>query len=139
MIEITLVPTEHVGKVWEEVAPLLELAVARSGGRTDIMDVFHDVLDGEQSLWIALDGCMIIGCATIRINKYTTGLTTLAYEYLAGEDVKRWIYQAHEVMQRYAKEYGATRLEVPLGRKGWGPILKEIGYKAHAVRYEMEL
>lgn len=118
---------------------MLHKSVTRSHGRVSLMDVYHDLIDGEQSLWIALDDLEIIGCCTVRISKYSTGLTTLSYEHLAGANVGRWLGEGHRVLKMYAKEYGATRLEVPQGRKGWLHHLAKLGYREFAVRYECEL
>lgn len=118
---------------------MLHKAVHRTQGRVTLMDVYHDLLDGEQSLWLALDGIDIIGCCTVRINKYPTGLTTLSYEYLAGADVGRWLGEGHRVLQMYGKEFGATRLEVPQGRKGWLHHLAKLGYRQFAIRYECDI
>jgi len=104
-----------------------------------LKDVHDDLLWGKQSLWVALDGNEIIGCCTVRINWYKTGLRTLSYEHLGGKDVERWLFEGHEILQNYAKDYGCTRLEVPQGRKGWTPLLKKIGYRTFAIRYEFEL
>lgn len=139
MIQISLVPSGHIDQIWDVVSPMLDKAVQRSNGRMQLMDLYHDLIDGEQTLWIALDDTEIIGCCTVMINKYGTGLTTLSYEYLGGADVGRWLGEGHRVLQMYAKEYGATRLEVPQGRKGWMPHLAKLGYRQSAIRYECEL
>ena len=138
MISITLVPTQHVPYVWDDVASMLVKAVVRSGGRFSIDDLYHELLDGTQSLWLALDGDKIIGTATIKVNRYKTGLVTLSYEYLGGEDVRRWMHQAHEVMLRYAKEYGCHKIEI-VGRSGWKPLLEQLGGRQTNVQYEFEL
>lgn len=118
---------------------MLDKAIQRANGRSLLADLYHDLTEGKQTLWIALDDLEIIGCCTVRINKYSTGLTTLSYEYLGGSDVGRWLGEGHRVLQMYAKEYGATRLEVPQGRKGWLHHLTKLGYRQFAVRYECEL
>lgn len=139
MISISLVPTEAVIDVWPVVGPMLEEASRRSNGRFELMDILTDIVDGEQSLWLALDDVAIIGCCTVRIIRYRTGLVTLCYEYLGGSSVNTWIEEGHRVLSEYAREYGCTRLEVAQGRKGWEPILKTLGYSLFAYRYECNL
>ena len=126
-------------EAWKVVEPMLTKAVDRSNGRMTISELVHDIFTSDQTLWVALDGNEIIGCCTVRIVRYPTDLMTLSYEYLAGEDVGRWLEEGHKVLTEYAKELGCSRLEVPQGRKGWEPFLKKLGYRTHAVRYECEI
>ncbi len=140
MIEISLVPTEALDDVWPFVSPMIDDAVQQSNGRFDLMGIYEDIIDGEQSLWIALNDHHIIGCCTVRIIRYNqTGLKTLSYEYLGGKDVGLWLPKGHEVLQTYAKEMECTRLEVSYGRAGWWPHLEKLGYRRPAVRYECEI
>jgi hypothetical protein len=118
---------------------MLEAAVQRSNGRFTLMDILSDIVDGEQSLWVAMKDKEIIGCCTVRIVRYPTDLVTLSYEYLGGENVSVWIDEGHRVLSEYAREYGATRLEVPQGRRGWEPLLKKLGYKLFSYKFECNL
>ena len=138
MISVTLVPIEAIPELWPAVEPMLFKAVIRSGGRFTTEDLYHDLICGVQTLWLALDDSNIIGCATVKVQLYPTGLMTLSYEYLAGEDVRRWMRQAQEVMISYAKEYGCTKIEI-IGRQGWKPLLEQLGWRQTNVQYELDL
>lgn len=138
MISVTLVPPDAVADLWTTVEPMLHKAVARSNGRYNTEELFHEIIDGDQTLWLALDDVNIIGCATIKVLRYPTGLITLSYEYLAGEDVRKWMHQAQEVMISYAKEFGCTKIEI-IGRQGWKPLLEQLGWRQTNVQYELDL
>lgn len=139
MIAVSLVPTDELDNVWFAVVPMLESALQYNGGRSRLDDLYIELMNGQQTLWVALDEGEIIGCVTVRIVKYQTGMAILAYEYLAGKGVHRWLKEGHVVCSRYAKEFGCTMLEVPYGRRGWQPLLEDLGYRVAAIRYELNL
>jgi hypothetical protein len=138
LIEVSLVPSEFVQQVWHEVAPQLARCVARSGGRISLQSINEDLRQGAQTLWVALEDGQIIGCTTIRIIEYPTGVRALSYENLAGERFADWMLVGHSVCQEYAKALGCTLLEVT-GRSGWERYLASLGYKRKAVQLSMKI
>ena len=116
---------------------MIDSALAYGGGVYSIEDVFHDLMDGEQTLWVAFEGDEIIGCTTISITQYPRS-RSLVYKWLGGRDVARWLEEGHRVCSAYAREYGCTKLEC-LGRSGWKPFLEKLGWRQTGVQYEFEL
>lgn len=137
MIRISLVPTDELCHVWYFVEPMIDRALQYSGGRFRTTDVYRDIVDGTQTLWVALDDGEIIGCTTISVTQYP-GLKALVYEHLAGKEVDRWLGEGHRVCSKYAKAMGCDTLECQ-GRSGWKPFLEKLGYRQFAVRYECKL
>lgn len=117
---------------------MIERALPYVGGRFRLEDVLEELKLGLQTLWLAMDDDQIIGCTTIRIINYPSGIKALNYEYLAGDDVRRWLPEGHRVCREYAKDCGCSVLECQ-GRSGWKPFLEELGYRQFAVRYECEV
>lgn len=139
MIAVSLVPADELDNVWFTVSPMLERALQYNGGRTRLDDIYIELMAGQQSLWVAMDEGDIIGCVTIRISRYQTGIKILSYEYLAGKTIHLWLKEGHRVCSAYGKELGCSMLEVPYGRRGWQPLLEDLGYKIAAIRYELNL
>lgn len=137
MISVTLVPVEHVPHVWDIAAPMIDEALAYCGGLFVLEDVYHDLLDGEQTLWLALQDGEIIGCTTLSIIQYPRE-RTLCYKWLGGKDVTLWLAEGHRVCSSYARELGCTRLEC-FGRSGWKKFLENLGWRQTGVQYEFEL
>lgn len=138
MIAISLVPAEGLPRVWPIVEPMLAKAAEYTNGRFNTADILTDIACGQQTLWIAIEGGKIIGCTTISIIEYPTGIKSLCYEYLGGDDVSRWLGEGHKVCMQYAKDHGCTKLEC-LGRSGWKRFLRDIGYQQFAVKYEFNI
>jgi hypothetical protein len=137
MIQVSLVPSEHIVQVWDVVLPMIEDALRYTGGRFTIRNVLADLMTGNQSLWVAIEDGKIIGCTTISVTQYP-GLKALVYEHLGGENVARWLEEGHRICSQYGKELGCTMLECQ-GRSGWKPFLEKLGYRQYAVRYECKI
>lgn len=137
-MKISLVPKEEVIHVWGTVEKLLERAVAYSNGRFDTVDLYMDILKGDQTLWIAFDeDRKIHAAATMRVVQYP-GMKVLRIESLAGGKMAEWVADAHTTASRYGKESGCSRIEA-FGRKGWQRVFAKFGGKPFAVQYELEI
>ena len=118
---------------------MIQAALEYSGGRFAIENVYDDLMSGQQTLWVAIDDKYNqVGCTTVSITQYPTGVKALCYEHLGGKDVTKWLEEGHRVCSAYARELGCTKLECQ-GRSGWLPFLKKLGYRQFAVRYEFDL
>lgn len=135
MAEITLVPHSEINKLWPVVKPMLERAVADSRGRVDAIDVYTDLIQNKQTLWIAFDDEKeILGCCTVRIIDYAT-FRACNLENIAGDEMDKWIWDGFKVLSRYARDMKCQRLEGQ-GRPGWERFLKKAGWDKFSTRVE---
>lgn len=138
-MKITLIPKEHIGTVWEQIAPMLEKAIAHNPGKYELIDIFSDCLTGVQALWVAFneDTKQLYGCCTTRILEFPLS-RTLLLEWIAGMEVDEWLEHGAEIMNSYAKDYGCSTME-GRGRRGWEPRLKKMGWEVTAVQYSCQV
>jgi hypothetical protein len=128
MVDVSIVPAEHIDVFWEQVRPLLEPAVEYSMGRYTIEDVYKAVSSGTDILWVAHIDNRIVGAATTRPMGYPQK-TMLGIGMWGGEEpLEDWGGELLELIQRYARETGYAGIE-GYGRAGWARRLKNHGYK----------
>jgi hypothetical protein len=136
-MKISLVPREETTTVWHTVAPMIEKAIPYCKGRFSIVDIFHDVLTGEQTLWVAFDEGEIYGAVTVRIVQYPD-CKALRLETLGGHSVRKWLREGFRTMESYARTCGCQKIEA-FGRPEWGRFFKRLGLKPFAIQYEHNL
>jgi hypothetical protein len=132
---IVHVPATHVDLVWHAVAPLIEKATRRTRGRYLPSDVYQEIKEGWQELWVAWDQAN---------NKLDAAMTTQFVNYprmrairvlfIGGTRMHTWNDEFRSLVRSYGKAKGASLVE-GAGRKGWerswpgakseGPILVE--------------
>ena len=96
--------------------------------------LFQEVLAGRRTLWLVLDGKTFVSMALTSIRTIdATGTRLATLNDLAGRDVKSYAAELCSTLERWAAEKNAEP-EI-LGRKGWGPLLTQFGYRPHAVLY----
>lgn len=135
-MNISLIPTAEVPNLWMAVLPFLEKATERFSSRYSAIDIYEELLTGQQSLWIAFED-EIVGAWTVRINEYPQN-RVLNIEWLGGDDATTWLGPALEVMHNYAEDMGCT-LEAAIARPGWKNHAKKLGFRMVAVIYEREV
>ena len=139
MIKISAVPPEMVDDYWGLALPLLSKAFEYSAAKVDPQDVYEDLMNGNQSLWVVFEGTPInlVGAFTIRVKAYPAG-QSLCGEHLGGERLNEWADQLFEIMESYANDLGIKNLEL-IGRRGWEKVLKPKGWKSNLVIFEKEI
>lgn len=139
MIQISAVPPEMVDDYWGLALPLLSKAFEYSAAKVDPQDVYEDLMNGNQSLWVVFEGTPInlVGAFTIRVKAYPAG-QSLCGEHLGGERLNEWADQLFEIMESYANDLGIKNLEL-IGRRGWEKVLKPKGWKSNLVIFEKEI
>ena len=69
-MQAALVPADLVDTCWEEVAPMLERATDRSGGRYSIEDVYNKIINEVAQLWVAIEEKDIVAAFVTEITTY---------------------------------------------------------------------
>ena len=108
---ITLVPANYINTVWEDVEPILERAVIKSGGRWTINSVHEALLKDEQQLWVTFNKDNdILGVATTQFVNYPNSLMC-AIQYIGGNDFKGWAYMLGMKLEAWARDAGCDGME----------------------------
>lgn len=137
-IEVSAVPAAVLDVVWADVAPMIDRATSRSGGRYDVDSVRTGIESGVLALWIAMDDAKPIAALTTRVEEFPTGKRVLAIDWIGGDRMKDWLPEAHDVLSDYARAYGCDHLQ-GYGRKGWLRALAKFGWEVDYTAYRMEI
>jgi hypothetical protein len=122
---ITLIPTDYVHTVWEQVRPYLEEAVEYTFGRYGIDDVQHMVLSGSHNLWAAFDDTGIKGTVVTCFSRYPKALY-VTMVFCGGEDGPEWKNAMLKMLRHWAYDNNCDGIEAT-GRFGWQKIFKADG------------
>jgi len=132
-----IVTADKVGLLWPVVAPLLEPAVARSGGRISMETVLSSFSAGTHLLWIVANDSTITAAFTTRVAQYPLK-AMLVVECLGGSRLKEWVEGTSETLKRFAKDSGLDGVEM-YGRFGWSKALAPYGWETSMVLCEMNV
>jgi len=139
LIKLVGCPRESITKsLWDAVEPYIEKATDRSGGRYRVQDIRQAVLAAKKQLWIIVNGSDAVMAAVVtEIRDYPTGVKACNVVLCAGEDHRLWVHHI-DGLKDWAKERGCSIMEV-MGRDGWTPALREMGYRRSQAVFEMEI
>jgi hypothetical protein len=125
---ISLVPADHVRKVWPAVADYVQNALEYTDGRYELEDVLEMVEGGGFLLWIAFDGKQIRGCVITQMMQYPRK-KFLGCPFVTGDEFASWKQPMFEMLQRFARDNDCEGLEAT-ARLGWSRVFKDDGYEA---------
>ena len=120
-VEIVLIPTEGVERLWPIAAPLLEKATKRTR-KIDLSSLRECALDGSMQLWLAYDSEEdgVIASMATEIVTYTSGLKSARILLFGGLHLNRWASMIATV-EKWALYEGCSTVEM-VGRRGWGRV-----------------
>jgi hypothetical protein len=133
---IVQVTPDQAAKMWGALAPLFERVTCHTNGCYEPTDVLREILNGQQTLWVSWreETGVLEAAMTTAIITYPRRRTCKVI-YIAGEHMNRWRDEFIEVVERYAREHGATAMEGGF-RRGWARIA---GYQETGVSLFKEL
>lgn len=100
-----------IDSIWQDVAPLIDLAMEYSDGKMSTSDVYEAIKSREYQLWIVPGGVWVT-----RIVSYPQ---SRRLEMIAGAGQWRdWLTHGQQVID-WAKYNGCDAVEL-IGRPGWG-------------------
>lgn len=136
---VSAVPPEQVVKIWPQVSGYLDRATRTVRVRADITDIYEQILEGKQTLWIAFseDDGSIYGAVTTQVIDYPQ-YKSLAIPFVGGESMKDWIEPMLSTLEDWAKDCGCETFE-GYGREAWGRHLQKRGWKKAYVCWEKDL
>ena len=111
--EFSLIPSEQISLVWNQVEEYLKKSAKRSDGRTRVEDIFYDLINNQTQLWIIFDtgNLKINGVQITLFNIYPTGKKMLNLEHTSGKNMQDWVEHGIDIMTKFAKANGCEGIE----------------------------
>lgn len=134
-MQATLIPAEHIDAIWSKVEDYLKGAADYTFGRYTIDDIYDGLLTKPQHLWIAFENEEVYGAVVTEVFKYPQ-LKALVMHFTGGIDLPKWKDPMLKLLQQYARDHRCDIIE-SYGRRGWGNVFKNDGYKERFTFYEL--
>ena len=135
MIKVSMVPTEHVVKLWDQVRPHLKKAAAYTYGRYEVEDILDCITDYDYTLWVAFDKTGIKGAVVTSVTQYPKK-KYLDMVFTGGIELETWKKPMLELLQKWAFDTKCDGIE-STGRPGWAKIFRSDGHKPLWNTYEL--
>lgn len=135
-MKASLVLPEHIDTCWERVLPIIAPAVATSHGRYSPHDLYVELCNGQQQLWVCFDDDGIHGAATTRLVNYPQR-RVLSGHFCGGTRMHEWKAPLLGLLERFARDHDCDGMEM-LGRRGWERVLDSFGWKPSHVTFEKD-
>jgi len=136
-MQVSLIPTDHVDRVWPDVRPHMERAAEYTYGRYDVEDIKDSITQYDHHLWIAFDDEGIKGAAVTSFKQYPKK-RYLDLVFCGGLSGMEWKAEMLRILQHWAYDSNCDGIESS-GRLGWGKIFQNDGYKPLWQTYELPI
>lgn len=134
-MEISIVPTEFVPQIWDQVKGYMEEAAEYTYGRYDVDDIYDSITQYEHVLWVAFEGKVIKGAVVTSIKQYPKK-RYVDMVFCAGIEGHTWKDPMLTTLQKWAFDAECDGIESS-GRLGWSRVFKDSGYKLLWQTYEL--
>lgn len=134
-MQVSLVPTEFVEKVWPDIESYMDGAAQYTFGRYTKEDIKASLLNEPQQLWIAFDDGVIYGAVVTEVCSYPQ-IQALVMHFTGGVELTKWKDPMLAILQRFAKDSECSIIE-SYGRAGWERVFKGDGFKMRFMFYEL--
>lgn len=136
MMQVSLVPEDHVRTMWPKVKPHMERAAEYTYGRYDVDDILDSIIQYGHQLWIAFDKTKTVKGAVVTVMKQYPKKKYLDLTFIGGDDALTWKEPMLKMLQHWAYDNDCDGIESS-GRLGWGRALRNDGYKMLWQTYEL--
>lgn len=126
MIQVTLIPREHVSEVWPLVKDYLAEAAKYTHGRYEVDDIYDAIMDYDHMLWIAFDEEKIKGAVVTNFANYPKK-KYLVMSFCGGVELDQWKDSMLKLLQHWAFDNHCDGIEAT-ARIGWTKIFKDDGH-----------
>ena len=130
-------PIPYLGRIWPDVAELIDGVVADSAGRWSVEVIARQFLSGNWQLWVVWNGKQIVAAVGTELYVEDTGLKLARVVVTTGTGAYAWAHLISD-LEDWARSQDAVRLEL-VARKGWTEYLLPLGYRARAIVFDKEL
>lgn len=135
MIEVIQLCAPDVAALSSVLLPLIAPAIELNSGRMTADDAMRGVLNGQATVWVAVDEGKTLGAAVARPVQYSMR-KALCVMFIAGEQRGRWEAQMLNALEDGARHTGCDLIE-GIGRPGFSRILP--GFRVTGYAYEKDL
>lgn len=125
-MQVTLVPHEHVDRVWPQVTEHMAKALKYASGKYALEDLYTLVTDYKYPLWVAFTDEGVKGAVITRFIDYPRK-KYLFLEFCGGQDGFSWKAPMLSVLRSWARDNGCDGIE-GAGRDAWQKVFAEDGY-----------
>ncbi len=127
-------PFDQIAPYMTDILLTMGRLAKRYPGDVTTAALFQEFLSGKKTLWLILDDEMFVSMAMTSIRVIdATGARLATLNDLAGNHVQLYAAELCAALEGWAIKNDAQP-EI-YGRKGWEPLLKQFGYKPHAILY----
>lgn len=128
-------PLDQLAPYMTDVLLTMGRLTKRFPGDVSTAALFQEFLSGKKTLWLVLDGGVFVSMALSTIKTVdSTGTRIATLCDLAGNHVQLYAAELCAALEAWAEKNNCSVMAVE-GRVGWEKLLKEHGYKPHAVLY----
>ena len=136
-MNIALVPKKDYIPCFGAIHDYLEKSAKYTHGRFTADDIKQNLLTTNKQLWVAYKSVQIYGFVVTEIVTYPQ-MKTLMMHFTGGVHLNKWKDNMLKTLQAFAKELDCEVIE-SYGRKGWGKVFEQDGYKPRFIYYELPL
>ena len=136
-MNIALVPKKDYIPCFGAIYDYLEKSAKYTYGRFTADDIKQNLLTTNKQLWVAYKSVQIYGFVVTEIVTYPQ-MKTLMMHFTGGVHLNKWKDNMLKTLQAFAKELDCKVIE-SYGRKGWGKVFEQDGYKPRFIYYELPL
>ena len=136
-MNIALVPKKDYIPCFGAIHDYLEKSAKYTYGHFNADDIKQNLLTTNKQLWVAYKSVQIYGFVVTEIVTYPQ-MKTLMMHFTGGVHLNKWKDNMLKTLQAFAKELDCKVIE-SYGRKGWGKVFEQDGYKPRFIYYELPL
>ena len=123
---IIAIPPEDISRVWDQVGPMLQLALDKGNGIYELPDVKKELESGDNILLAAVKDKEIQAVFTLTTLEYPRK-KVLSIFLVGGSGMEEWEEEIMDTIHAIAKKQGADSV-FSNGRDGWTRKMKKYGY-----------
>lgn len=133
-VQILLVPSEEIPRVWTLFQQQIGDALAHGAGESeDAAAMLRRLFNGDSVMLAAQGEELILGCLVYSIKQYTKG-SAVFVELIAGKQLDKWVESMEEALVNIQTHAEADMIE-GISRPGMTKLLKNWRQKAVIMEY----
>jgi hypothetical protein len=123
-VRFSAIPKSMIPIIWDEIEPLLELAIEFSSNELDL-DILRERLMEERMLLVLVNiGEEIVAAITVEIKDFDTGKRAMFLTTVGGKKMEIWMDEFSDLADELASDKGCEDIYI-IGRPGWAKALKK--------------
>lgn len=127
---------EQLHPLWKDIIACLQKYCDRFPNDENVAHIIARLAAGRNQLWLTVDeNERVVGVIITEIrNIEPTGAKRLVYTEAGGSRLDESIHLMPQIEEWARQVHGCKEFDL-IGRRGWAPFVKPLGYEAEAVVY----